>query len=135
RNTLHIHAERFAGEQMNRNGIGGKGIEHDEVVTLRSSGQGQAGVTEHDRLSPRAGRQETEVLRVARDANDFGIDLEEGPMLALKPVTRQAAGAEPDDRDLVEAALRATRGRDGLRYRTAHILIGQGLRVPRDGTH
>src|SRR4029077_5673731 len=79
----------------------------------------------------RAGRQETEVLRVARDANDFGIDLEEGPMLAVEPVTRQAAGAEPDDRDLVETALRATRGRDGLRYRTAHIVIGQRLGLRR----
>ena len=42
---------------------------------------------------------------------------EKGPVLALAPMTGQAAGAQPDDRNLVEVVLRATRGRDGLRYR------------------
>src|SRR5580704_15796724 len=68
-----------------------------------------------------------EVTWVAGDANDFGIDLEEGPVLALAPVTGQAAGAQPDDRDLVETMLHATRGRDGLRYRAAEIVVSQGL--------
>src|ERR1700675_1196285 len=68
-----------------------------------------------------------EVARVARNPNDFGIDLEEGPVLALAPVTGQAAGAQPGDRDLIEMALRAARGRDGLRYRAAKIVVSQGL--------
>src|SRR5580704_3559093 len=66
-----------------------------------------------------------EVVQVARDANDLGIDLEKGPVLALAPMTGQAAGAQPDDRNLVEVVLRATRGRDGLRYRAAKIVIRQ----------
>ena len=50
---------------------------------------------------------------------------EVGPFLV--PVTGQAAGAQPDDRDLVEVVLRAACSRDGLRYRAAEIIISQRL--------
>ena len=54
-------------------------------------------------------------MRITRDPDHFRIDLEEGPVLAAPGDGRPGAGAEPDDRDTVQAAARGARGVDGFR--------------------
>ena len=127
-----IAGERLAREQMHRDRIGGEGVEHDQVVALRRRRQREPPVAGHDFRVRRAGREEAEALRIARDADHFRIDLEERPVLAVAPVAGEAPGAEPDGRDLAEAAARGARRLDRLRDRTAEIEIGERYRSSGD---
>ena len=83
--------------------IGAEGVEHDDV---ERRGRGRfdllAAIADRNASVPLAVLQEREQRRVARDALDQGIDLEERPAAARLRVTRQRAGAEPDDGDIRE---------------------------------
>src|ERR1043166_5667546 len=99
-------------------------INHDHVEGRGGSSQGQARIAWHDFRLRRASRQELESAGVARDPDHFGIDLEKGPALALVSVTRKTAGAETDDRDLLEIARSPASCGDGLRKRAADVKVG-----------
>ena len=74
-------------------------------------------------------REIAEEIRIARDADHLRVDLEERPALAIALVAGDAAGAETDHRDAVEAAA-ADAGRiDGIRNRTADVVVAQRRRA------
>ncbi len=127
RQPRQIAAQRLAREQVHRDRVGGERIEHDQVELLRRRGKRQPRIAEHDRRRGAQLGQEAEHARIAREPHHFRIDLEEGPALAVVPMAGEAAGPEPDDRDVLQAALRGARRRDAFRDRPAEIVIGERL--------
>ena len=112
RDVHHDDAARGQARQISGNAsrvsrCTGIASEENASSTMRSYCCGDAASV--SRASPstigavgRACRQETEQARIARDAHDLGIDLEERPVFAVVPVASEAAGAEPDRRDALE---------------------------------
>ena len=96
---------------MHRNRVGREGVEHDQVVALGRRHQRQPRIAEDDVIALAATREKAEEIRVARDANHLGVDLEERPALAVALVAGDAAGAEADHRDTVEVAAATDAGR------------------------
>ena len=83
REARQVAAQRFAREQVHRNGVGGKRVEHDQVELPRRSRKRQARVAEHDPGLRGAACEEAEHARIARKPDDLRVDLEEGPALAV----------------------------------------------------
>ncbi|RZN08867.1 hypothetical protein CWO91_20580 [Bradyrhizobium genosp. SA-3] len=67
--------------------------------------------------------QETEQGRVAGDAGDMRIELEERPCLAVLAMTGETAGAEPNSRNARQPSLRGAGRCDGFADRPADIEI------------
>ena len=130
RKPRQVTAQCLAREQMHRDRVGRKGVEHDQVELLLRCGERQARVTERDRRLRRAGGEETERGRIAREPCDLRVDLEEGPALAVVPMTGEGPCPEADDRDVVQTALRAARRHDALRDRPAEIVVVSGSGRP-----
>ena len=73
---LEVHRHGFAREQMDGDRVGGEGIDDDEVVgTVGRFGEREPRITENDRHVRATHPQKTEQIRVARNADDGGVDL------------------------------------------------------------
>src|SRR3712207_8030267 len=70
-----------------------------------------------------------EITRVARDAQDLAVDLEERPRLARCGVAGETAGAEADHRDGAEtsAARLPDRDRKSTRLNSSHANISYAV--------
>ena len=127
RQMSQIAGEGLACEQMHRNGVRRKCIEHDQIVTLRLCRECQPSVALHDLRRWRTGREEAKNFWITGDPHDFWIDLEERPLLAFAAVASEAAGAEPYEGYLTERAAHAARSLDCIRYWSPEVVVGEWL--------
>ena len=86
---------------MDRDGVAGKGVEHDHVEALLAGAffpeQAQPAVTEHDLHLRRRIGEEGEV--VARRLHHLRVELVEAEQVPAPPVDDDGPGPEPDDGD------------------------------------
>src|SRR5204863_7142584 len=95
-----VEGERLASQQMQRDRVGAERVDDDQIVTVVGDlAQGQAGVAEDHARMVAARLHEMEETPVARQVFDRRVDLVKGPGLSRPGITREPAGAEPDDAD------------------------------------
>src|SRR5476649_1579225 len=117
---------------MDWDGIGGEGVEHDQVVLHRHCRKCQPRIAKHDLCRRRAGREEAKIFRIARDPNDFRIYLKERPLLTLAGVAGKTAGSQSNGSDISELAARAACSLDRVRYRPTGVVVSNRLGSPRN---
>jgi len=131
--TRKICRHRLARHQVDRDRVGGKRVEHHQVVFVLSFGQGQTRIAEPDRHVRRGIRvRVAEIVRIARHLLHAGVDLVEGEIVARLREAREGAGAEPDHRDLDRAADTLARRLDGLAHRRIVVIVGDHRRSAGD---
>ena len=120
--------QRLAGQQVHRDRVGGKRVEHDQVVALRRCRKRQPRVAEHDRRSRGAQRE--------RKRNSCGSRARRTTSGSISKKVQVSPSRwwqarlpvpSPTTATLREPALRRARGRDALRDRPAEIVVGQRL--------
>jgi hypothetical protein len=89
-----VHVERFACDEMHRNGIGAECIEHDYVELRVRARQRQACIAQHHATRRATSAQEPEISIVSRDSFNGWIDLIEGPSMEFCPLRRQGSDAQ-----------------------------------------
>jgi hypothetical protein len=78
-----IEGEGFAGDEVDGDGVGAEGVEHDEIEGAGGSGgESETGITGDDAEIRRGIAQKREIADIAREAFDDRIDLEISPRLA-----------------------------------------------------
>src|SRR4051812_29701958 len=94
-----VEGEGLRGEEMERDGVAGEGVDDEHVEFLRAfTGQGGAGVAGND-VDVRAGFADVGE-DVAGDGFDSGVDLVEADAVAGTAVSGDGPGAEADDADV-----------------------------------
>ena len=93
-----IELQRLRRHQVHGNGVGGEGVDDEEIEALVGLlGEREARVADDDVGLGLAVGEEREVVRLGRDVDDHGIDLEKAPRLAFARVAGERAGAQADD--------------------------------------
>ena len=132
RKPRQIAAQRFAGQQMDRNRVGGKCVEHDEVEVLRSRPQASAAHRRARSVHP--ARSSTRKRNMAGSRASRTTSGSISKKVQVSPACRwQARLPAPSPTtatlpSLPDAAARAAL--DRLRDRPAEIVIGQRLGPP-----
>ena len=101
RQFVEVTGDRLARYQMNGNGVGGKGVDHQDIEqAVRFAHHRQAGITDNDRRIGRASGQKSKMARIAGDPDNRRVDLIVAPAIAMAGVTSEAAGAKADNADI-----------------------------------
>src|SRR5207245_2935221 len=102
---LEIKLNCFAGDEVNRNGVGAEGIDGDQAVLLVGRlFELDAGIAESKvKLSTAADRvlPVSEVAGLLGNVDDRGIDFVKGGLLPGLDIGRQRASAETDERQML----------------------------------